>query len=157
MEKFYVVNTKSNQENRAKQNLINQGFNVWMPTFKTIQKKKNKFFNYDKPYFPNYLFVKFSINNDSWHKINNTFGVKALISNSGIPLHLNDNVISDIKNLIKGNYLKIGDYVKFVTGPLKNYKGKIINLSSNERVQILLNFLSKGTVILTQKKLIQKV
>ena len=124
LEKFYIVHTKNKQERKAEHNLKRQGFNVWLPTFKTSLVKRNKYINKEVPFFPGYLFVKFSLKNDSWSKINNSFGVKYLISYSGIPIPINEVLINNLKKIISGNYLKVGDYVKFVCGPLKNYKGK---------------------------------
>ena len=100
LEKFYIVHTKNKQERKAEHNLKRQGFNVWLPTFKTSLVKRNKYINKEVPFFPGYLFVKFSLKNDSWSKINNSFGVKYLISYSGIPIPINEVLINNLKNLI---------------------------------------------------------
>ena len=66
---WYVVKTKNNKEEFAKQNLINQNFQVYLPIVKTIKKFGNKLITVKKALFPNYIFVKIILDVfTSYHK-----------------------------------------------------------------------------------------
>ena len=79
MQKYYVVHTKPNQENKAVINLKRQGFKTWLPSFKKTIFFKNKKTEKKVAFFPGYIFVILDVLNDDWSKIQNTFGVKYLI------------------------------------------------------------------------------
>lgn len=82
MKRWYVVQTKSNQETLAVQQLRNQKFNVFFPTY--IHEKKNEATGTVKkrtlPFFPSYLFVEFDVKRHArWKSINGTRGVVTLV------------------------------------------------------------------------------
>ena len=121
---WIVVQTKSNNEDRACSNLVRQGYEVFLPK---IKKKKiifNKLRRFYKPLFPGYIFVNLS-NEQSYIKINNTFGVKKILMfgericflpieiYSKIKFRCDNNDVCEVKNFCKG------EKVSFLTS--KNY------------------------------------
>ena len=97
MKKWYVVKTKGNKENFAKQNLINQNFEVYYPVTKRLKKVANKLKVVEQSLFPGYLFVKFDLNTYDWSKINNTRGVSSLIKLSQNLMHIPEVDIHNLK------------------------------------------------------------
>jgi len=75
---WIVVQTKSNKENKARINLIRQGYEVFYPKIKKSKYVFNRVKRYIKPLFPGYIFVNLRTN-QNWTKINSTFGVKTIL------------------------------------------------------------------------------
>ena len=92
---WVVAKTKGGQENRAFQNLDNQGFDVFLPRFETKKFKNNAWLSHHELMFPGYIFINLDSNFNKAHKINNTLGVHKLLmdSHSGSPSILPDNII----------------------------------------------------------------
>ena len=67
MKKWYLIKTKSRQENTAIINLENQGFSTYCPILKI--NKKNVVL------FPGYIFIYLDEHNDNWSPIRCTKGV----------------------------------------------------------------------------------
>ncbi len=157
MQKYYVVHTKPNQENKAVINLKRQGFKTWLPSFKRTVFFKNKKTVKKEPFFPGYIFVILDVFNDDWSKIQNTFGVKYLITSDGVPKEIENSNINLLKKIITGETLNLNDKVKIISGKLTNKKGQIIEMCSSNRVKLLLESFSVKFTTILNKKLLYKV
>ena len=71
MKKWYLIKTKPRQEKKAKQNLANQGYEVFCP----IAKLNNKLV----VLFPGYLFIQLNDKTQNWSPINSTKGVSYFV------------------------------------------------------------------------------
>lgn len=81
--RWYVVQSKLQQEKLATQELRKQRFDVFYPTFikKSRCKRTGKTTDVVSPLFPSYLFVEFDVvRNKRWKSIKNTRGVKNLLA-----------------------------------------------------------------------------
>ncbi len=143
---WYVIKTKSNQEFKAIQNLFNQGFESFCPLIPFVKKFNHKLKRFKKPLFPSYVFSLFDINHDRWTSITNTYGVQYLLKNERMyPQKISEEFIKALKkncddnNCITNNYFKFNknDHVKFTDGPFANGIGRIVELSSSDRVSVL--------------------
>lgn len=81
MKRWYVVQTKYNQELLAVENLRNQNFETFFPVYqkKRQDKKSGIIFDQTLPLFPSYVFVKFDVEGCRWLKIASTRGVKSFV------------------------------------------------------------------------------
>ena len=165
MKKWYVIKTKSNQEMRAIKNLLRQHFNVFCPFIPNRLNSQNSS-KIKKPLFPSYLFIELDIFKDEWLKINNTYGVSEILkSSSCYPESIPSEFIQSLKKLtdnfgyIKFDYFKIklGDRVKFVEGPFVNKICEVINMSSKNRVLLLLKIFTKDIKILVNEEYITPI
>tara|TARA_X000001036_G_scaffold389817_1_gene387110 strand:- start:999 stop:1472 length:474 start_codon:yes stop_codon:yes gene_type:complete len=151
MKKYYVIQTKAKQEQKAVINLERQGFKTWYPTFKKTVFFKNKEKIVKEPLFPTYIFVIVDLIKDDWSKIHSTLGVRHLITISGKPQEIKKSNIILIRDILNGATLNLNDKVKIISGKLINKTGRITELCSHDRVKILLESLSgKITAILTR-------
>ena len=71
MNKWYLIKTKPRQEKKAKQNLENQGYEV----FCSLAKLNNKLV----VLFPGYLFIQLNNKTQNWSPINSTKGVSHFV------------------------------------------------------------------------------
>ncbi len=139
---FYVVHTKARQESKAAANLVKQGFQVWLPYYSKELVKKKSLISLKEPFFPGYLFIRIDLENNNWSKINNSYGVKHLLKMNDKPVPLSNRVIRKLKLVVSGRFIKLGDSVKVLKGPMVNKIGKVEKLCGSERVRILFEAIS---------------
>lgn len=81
-QRWYVVQTKPNQEIFATKELLNQKFNVYNPTYveKGTSKKSGLPTSRLLPLFPSYIFIQLDIEGSKrWRSVNGTRGVVSLV------------------------------------------------------------------------------
>ena len=100
MKKYYVIHTKPKQEDKVLFNLKRQGFKTWSPMYKKTLKLKSKILIKTEHFFPGYIFVILDLYKDNWSKIQNTYGVKYLISIDGKPKALEDSILLTLKKIV---------------------------------------------------------
>lgn len=153
---WYVVQTKPRQEKRAEENLINQGFDVFLPML-TVEKLRNgKISKLIEPLFSRYLFVQLDLTTGHWNRIQHTLGVSKLLALGGVPLALPSNLIAVLKteqnhlinqtglNTPFERLLVAKDEVLFTQGPLKGFLGVFQEHDGEARALVLVEILSKS-------------
>ena len=95
--KWYAVQTKSRQENVAKQNLANQGFSVFLPTLRVPVKRRGKWSLKIEPLFAGYLFLELDLGIQNTSSIRSTRGVIKLVQNGIHVLPVAGELIADLK------------------------------------------------------------
>ncbi|MCX8022862.1 MAG: transcriptional activator RfaH [Syntrophorhabdaceae bacterium] len=146
MKRWFVVNTKPRNEERAATNLLNGGFEVIAPKLKLRRYKDGRFIHVIEEMFPGYIFVKFHPIKD-FHLIKYTRGVKTIVhfGNRIVPVH--DDVINFIRSKLRDGIAVLekkrfnkGERVLIKDGPFKGLSGIFEKeLDGKERVMILLD------------------
>jgi transcriptional antiterminator RfaH len=154
MNKWYVVQTKPRDEQRAEVELANQGFTVYLPKIIVEKKKSNKIQKVLEPLFPRYLFVQLDYTHDDSYTIRSTRGVgKGLLLFGETPAVVPDEIIADIRVICQNStahpkpLYQQGDTLLVKEGPFKGLIGvleKINEASTGEaRVLVLIELLGK--------------
>ena len=141
MKKWYLIKTKPRQEKKAKQNLENQGYEVFCP----IAKINNQLVIL----FPGYLFIQLNEKTQNWSPINSTKGVSHFVKFGSNFAKVSISVIEFIKThqhittekLINLNKFKPGDKVQISDGAFKNCVAIFKCYKPDERVILLMNLL----------------
>lgn len=151
--KWFLVQNKPNHHFVAKENLVNQGFNVFLPLIEITRRKSLKFVNETSPLFPGYMFIEFDEINSNWSKINNTKGVNRLVCFSHKPKSVPSELINAIRlrcsssNIFRQRKeLKKGDIVEFFKGPFTNFLAKVEKCDSIERVWVLIEIMGQTSL-----------
>lgn len=146
---WLVVKLKPNKINIAQKNLRRQNFLFYHPQFLSTIKRKSKFKNVLKPLFPNYMFIFLDDNNQHNYKINNTIGVSHIVRfGNAVPVIKGDTIhkimasINQDSDNLPSQKFEIGQKIKIKNGPFSNFSGKIEDLSNENRVWILLDWLN---------------
>ncbi|MDB9933961.1 hypothetical protein OAE45_05020 [Candidatus Thioglobus sp.] len=154
MKKWYLIKTKSRQENTAIINLENQGFSAYCPIVKI--NKKNVIL------FPGYIFIYLDEHNDNWSSIRSTKGVINFVrfglNFAQVPEHIIEyirvnqaNSEEKLKNLSK---FKEGDKVQIIDGVFKNCIAIFKSYKSEERIILLMKVLGQQQAINIKKELL---
>lgn len=155
MNNWYIINTKPSAEFRVINYLNCKEIKTFMPKLLVTRKHARKVEKVFRPLFPGYIFINTNIKN-SIRLINNTIGVKSLLSAGETPSIVPQNVIKEIYSITDReglvNKFDVSNYdegqkVKINEGIFKGNIGNFCNMASKDRVLILLAFLGKQVKI----------
>ena len=143
MKHWYLVKTKSKQEDIAILNLENQNFHVYCPY--ALIRNKNEVL------FPGYIFIQLDKDTQNWSPIRSTKGVLYFVKFGLSYAKIPDNIIEFIKTnqlntaekLKNINKFKPGDKVQITDGVFKNCIAIFKSYKSDERVILLMNLLGQ--------------
>ena len=149
--KWLLVYTKAKEEQRAKKNLENQGFEIFLPMIAFAKVNQSKAITL-KAMFPRYLFVKINTELDKWNRIKSTRGVSHLVVFGQRLAEIPNQVIAYLKSAADENDIfrqKItrqefqkGDKLVIEKGMFKDKEATFLAKKSKERVSILLRFVN---------------
>lgn len=161
--KWYVLHTYSGYEDAVAHNLkqriesLDMGdkiFNVLVPKEKKIKIKGGKRQVVEEKIYPGYVLVEMTVTDDSWYVVRNTPRVTGFIGAGTTPIPISQ---EEIKNLQKRmgveepTYkidVEIGDAVKIVDGPFKDFDGKINEVDPTKgKIKVLVNMFGRETPV----------
>ena len=150
MDRWYVVSTQPQKEERAREHLLRQGFDVYLPRWRKRRSHARRVEWVPAPLFPRYLFVGFDIEITRWRAINSTIGVSYLVCNGGMPLPLPNGIVEAIRAREADSGLieikpafRMGQPVIVGEGAFLDQIGLFEHTNDDERVTILLNLLGR--------------
>ena len=156
MTSWYLIKTKSRQENIAAFNLENQNYRIFCPH--AIINKKIVVL------FPGYIFIQLDNNKQNWAPIRSTKGVVDFVRFGLSFAKVPDNIIEFIKvnqdttaeKLKNLNNFQTGDSVQILDGAFRNCTAVFKSMRPNDRVILLINLLGQQQKInLKQKSLVR--
>lgn len=150
---WYVVHTKARQEQLASENLLRQGYVVYLPRIKILKRGRDGQRIAIEPLFPRYLFVRPGSPSHSIAPVRSTLGVASLVRFGHLPAVMRSNTLDDIRdfesrqNQVSDESLspfRPGKLVRVADGPLAGLEG-LISSVSQQRVIVLLQLLGRDT------------
>ena len=149
--KWFLIYTKAKEEHRAKTNLENQGFQIFLPMLSFAKMNQSKSITLEAM-FPRYLFIKINLERDNWTCIKSTRGVNHLVVFGQIFAEIPNQVIEHLKSgadeqhifrqaIIRQEFQK-GDKLVIEKGVFKDKEATFLSKKSKERVRILLRFVN---------------
>lgn len=156
---WYVVLTKPKQEQRALQNLQQQGFEAFLPCIKKEVLRKNTLQQIQEPLFKRYLFIFFNESTSPWHLIRHTLGVTELVKFGGKLATLNKDIITALKeiNHPEKTLYTAGDLLTVTDGTFKGLEVIFSIKDSEQRALVLIEMLNKTQHITIDFHALKKV
>jgi transcriptional antiterminator RfaH len=158
MLRWYVINTRPKKERQVERLFEEGGFTVYCPKY--LREKRIG------PFFPGYAFVRFEFP-DQFQMVKYTRGVKRIVGNDDSPTPIPEEIVLGIKareqnGLVVfekyGESPAVGDEIEVVEGPFKGLKGIFRKeVGDNERVMILLNYVSYQGMLLIEKTKLKRI
>ena len=162
--RWYVVQSKPREEERALHFLKEKGFETYLPRMEVVSVRKFKNAKTKKPLFPGYLFCRFEKEDEILARVRWTQGVKKLLPESANPMVVEDEIVEAIHSLeqedgvIRQQPLQKNDQVRIARGPMKDVLGVFDHWSSDQgRVRVLLNFINYQAAVELHHSLVEKV
>jgi transcriptional antiterminator NusG len=159
--KWYVINTYSGHENKARANLEHriQSMNqaqyfeeIVVPTEQVVETKGGEKVQVEKRIFPGYLLVKMIITDDSWSLVKNTPGVTGFVGSENKPTPLMPSEVDRIlhtstveKPKAKAEFV-VGDQVRVVSGPLTDFTGEVSEVNVEQsKLKVMVSIFGRDT------------
>ena len=150
--KWYVVQSKPREEERALHFLKEKGFHTYLPRMEVVKVRDFKNVKTKKALFPGYLFCRFDKDENLGH-VRWTQGVKKLLPESVNPMFVDDELVQAIHSLEQEDGI-----IRIARGPMKDVLGVFDHWSSDQgRVTVLLNFINYQASVELHHSLVEKV
>ncbi len=160
---WYAIHTYSGYEDVVAQNLKQRVeslgmedkiFNVIVPKEKKIKIKNGRRRVVEEKIYPGYVLVDMIVTDDSWYVVRNTPKVTGFIGSGTTPIPVNPEEINAILKRMKSAepkfkiMVKVGDIVKIIDGPFKDFDGKIAEIDEERgRVKVLVSIFGRETPV----------
>lgn len=148
---WYVILTRPRQEQRAADNLSNQGGEVYLPTLEVERIRRGKKCLVEEIMFPGYLFLRLPTDGPLLGKIRSTFGVRGILRFGDEPVTIANQLIEDIRKRSQTPpppQFTSGQSVQLISGPLRDYQAIFHSYSGKDRATILIRLLGQQNRLL---------
>jgi transcriptional antiterminator RfaH len=165
IERWYAVCCKPRQETVAEENLLRQGFHVYLPRIRIRQRRRGQWLDAVEVLFPRYIFIRIDPLRRTTAPVRSTRGVIGLVRFGGQPAVVPDSVMEALlqredaaSGLHQDNrpLFSAGEAVKFVDGPLAGVEGVFTEQDGEKRVIVLLELLGKANKVSVSRDWIAK-
>jgi len=148
---WYAIYTHVNFEERVASSLEAQGFEVYLPLLRCWDRRKGQLVF--KPAFPRYLFVHCHLTHEEWRAIKKTRGVLRFVGMDK-PEPIPHEEIQSVRIVLEGAngeveghpFLKVGDKVKVVAGPLKGAVGYLVEVCKRHKLLVGIEILGRAVI-----------
>lgn len=151
---WYAVYTKPRHERKVNAHLSREGITTFLPEIERWSRRKDRKTRVSYPIFPGYLFINTELNGGSRLKVIKTRGVVRILGNKGIPIAIPENQIEAIQKIVVTKndissypYLKIGQIVRVIGGPLKGVEGFFVSDKGKGKLVISVDILQRSVSV----------
>ena len=135
-------------------NMEDKIFSILVPTEKKIKIKKGKRVIEEEKVYPGYVLVEMIVTDDSWYVVRNTPRVTGFIGAGTVPTPLAPDEIKSLQKRMGVEEPKykidvvIGDLVKIIDGPFKDFDGKISEIDEKKgKIKVLVSVFGRETPV----------
>ena len=170
---WYVIHTYSGYEDAVAKNLKQRVeslgmedkiFEVIVPKEKKIKIKSGKRKTVEEKIYPGYVLVEMIVTDDSWYVVRNTPNVTGFVGVGTTPVPVSKAEIDHLKKRMgveAPRYkieVKIGDNVKIIDGPFKDFDGKVSEIDQGRgKIKVLVNMFGRDTPVELDSLQIKKI
>lgn len=165
MNSWHVVICKSRQEAVAEENLVRQGFEVYLPRIRTRHRRRGKWIETVGALFPRYLFIRIDPDTCNTAPVRSTRGATGLLRFGVTPAIVPDNAIETIlrhEDAALGMRLdtrpafQAGEAILLLDGPFAGIEGVFAEEDGEKRVIVLLDLLGKSNKLRVNRDWVAK-
>lgn len=149
---WFALHVKSRREMLVASQLEGQGYECFLPLYKSIRKWSDRLKELEQPFFPGYLFCRFDFQNR--RPLLMTPGVQQIVGIGRIPTPVDEGELESIRKALKSGlpnqpwpYLRVGERVRVNCGSLKNFEGFLVSLKGSHRVVISVSLLQRSVAM----------
>lgn len=165
--KWYVLNSQSGYENKARQNLEARIHSMGMeerilevviPTEEVVEFRNGKKQTVTKKMFPGYLLVRCKLDDESWHVIRNTPNITGFVGQGNKPSPLRRREVETFlgveekpdtprKTTPRLEY-EMNETVRVREGPFADFSGQIVEINPDQlKLKVLVDIFGRETPV----------
>ena len=160
-----LVLTKPRQEKLAFHNIVQQGYECYLPTIPTEKLFKGSVVISYEPLFPRYVFVRLGHGPSakSWAPLRSTKGITRLVTFGVEPARVDDGLIEQLRaqeasaRATPNRLFKRGQRVRLMQAPFAGVEGVFQMADGEGRVMVLIELLSKAVNIKIEAGSLRKI
>jgi len=146
------LQVNSRKENWIFAHLVGQGYECFLPKYKSVRQWSDRRKEIESPLFPGYLFCRF----DPLERlpILKTPGVMELVGCNRKPIPIDEQEIQAIQRMTESSlvrqpwpYLEIGERVRIQSGALRGLVGILVALKGNYRLVLSVTLLKRSVAV----------
>jgi transcriptional antiterminator RfaH len=149
---WYAVHTRPQAETKALENLLRQGYEAYLPRYRTQISHARRLQTVLRPLFPRYLFAGIDRTAMPWRPILSTAGVSDLVRSGDQPMPVAPEIVEVLRAqegagafdaLARRRTPGLGELVRISTGAFEDMIGRLVELRDQDRVVVLLDLLGR--------------
>lgn len=159
---WYALYVRPRHEKTVYQQLVEKQVESFLPLTKQLRKWKDRKKWVEMPLFSGYVFVNIDLK-DRLQALQ-THGVVRMVSFGGVPAVIPDWQIEQLNKILQEGteiqpeeYLKVGDYVEVIEGPLKGVRGYLREKRGESRIAILIDGIYQSASFVVDKYFVKKI
>jgi transcriptional antiterminator RfaH len=142
---WYAIYTRSRGEKKVAEVLKNDGFEVYLPTVKTLREWSDRKKMVEVPLISSYVFIK--VSEKEYYNVLNASGAVRYVTFEGKAAPIRESQMLAMRMAVEGNApieliskrLKPGQPVKIIAGPMKGAEGEYLETKHKHNFIINLN------------------
>jgi transcription antitermination factor NusG len=149
---WYALYTKSRHEQVVKTQLDQKAIENFLPLYERVSQWKDRKKRIHWPLFPGYVFVKI-VEGDRLDVLK-THGAVYIVSNGLDPLPIPEEQILSVRSFVEGKlkcdphpYLKIGNRVRILEGPMKGVEGILIRKKNKSCLVLSVDIIQRSVSV----------
>ena len=160
--RWFAVYTLARHEEKVTEQITKLGFVPFCPKQRILSKRKDRKKFIEVPVFPGYVFVK--VAPSDLNKLLNLPGIVKILGEKGKPTSIPEQEIESVRILINSEvtiephpYLREGDKVRIVTGPLKGVTGWLLRVEPRLSLLVVsISILNRSIAIELSDEVVEK-
>ena len=149
---WFALQVRSRRETIAATYLQAQGYQCFLPLYKSVQRWSDRLKELERPLFPGYLFCRFDFSHR--RPILIAPGVQQVVGIGRTPIPVEEAELEPIRQAIASGlssqpwpYLQVGERVRVTFRSLSNLEGILINFKGSHRVVLSLTLLQRSVAV----------
>ncbi len=149
---WYALQCWLRKESLIAAQLEGQGFECFLPKYKSVREWSDRKKEVEQPLFPGYLFCRFDYTRR--RPVVVTPGVLQIVGCGRTPMPIEDREIEAIQIAVASGipsqpwpYLEVGEKVRIHTGKLSGLEGILVNFKGNHRVVLSVSLLQRSVAL----------
>ena len=149
---WYALQCWVRKESLIAAQLEGQGFECFLPKYKSLREWSDRKKEVEQPLFPGYLFCRFEYSQR--RPVVVTPGVLQVVGCGRTPVPVEDQEIAAIQTAVASEvpsqpwpYMEVGERVRIHTGKLSGLQGILVNFKGNHRVVLSVSLLQRSVAL----------
>jgi transcription antitermination factor NusG len=149
---WFALQVRSRRETQVATQLEGQGYECFLPLYKSERRWSDRVKEVNQPLFPGYLFCRFELHNRG--PLLMTPGVQQIVGTGRTPIPVAESEMESIRQVLASGlpsqpwlYLQIGQRVRVNHGGLNNLEGILVNFKGSHRVVLSVSLLQRSVAM----------
>ena len=149
---WFALRVRTRHEAGVASLLRGKGYELFLPTHNCRKRWSDRIKNVQTALFPGYLFCKFDVQRRL--PILQTPGVIEISGYNRVPVPIEESELNAIRALVVAGlpslpwpFLKMGDRVRIVAGPLQGYEGLLVGFKGGYRLVLSIAVLQRAVAV----------